>query len=254
MLVNVQPDPLVVLPSGMDWTSLRTEGELMLRETRDELAQNARLAMETDLSVPRALERVIQRNRRDLLVVGSSRHAPEGAVRIGKRTRQLLAHARCALAIAPRGLHAAPAWRLRRIGVGYDGGPEADAALAFAGSLARKTGAHLHVRGVIDDRIPRVAYAGLARASYDLDAAFDATAEELREQATAVAQAEVPRSKVDVMRGRPADRLAELDVDLLVIGSRRWGATARLLLGSTGEALLQDLAHRPVVVVPKAAD
>jgi hypothetical protein len=37
-----------------------------------------------------------------------------------------------------------------------------------------------------------------------------------------------------------ADSLRELsgDVDLLVIGSRRWGPMARLLLGGTGEALV----------------
>ena len=36
--------------------------------------------------------------------------------------------------------------------------------------------------------------------------------------------------------GRPADALLELSghVDLLVIGSRRWGPAARALLGSTG--------------------
>jgi nucleotide-binding universal stress UspA family protein len=54
------------------------------------------------------------------------------------------------------------------------------------------------------------------------------------------------------LRGRPADRLLELcaDVDLLVIGSRRWGAVARLMLGSTGEALMHD-ASCPVLVVPR---
>lgn len=254
MLVNVQPDPLVVLPSGMDWSSRREAGEQLLRETRDELAPDARIAMETDLSVPRALERVARRNHRDLLVVGSSRHTQRGAVRIGKRTRQLLAHAKCALAIAPRGIDEVHGWRLKRIGLGYDGGPEADVALSFAASLAHASGASLHVRGVIDDRIPRVALAGHANATFNLEAAFEANEQELISRATSAARDLDPESETDVMRGRPADRLAELDVDLLVIGSRRWGAMARLLLGSTGEALLQDLARCPVIVVPKPAD
>jgi nucleotide-binding universal stress UspA family protein len=36
-----------------------------------------------------------------------------------------------------------------------------------------------------------------------------------------------------------------------VIGSRRWGAAARLLLGSIGEALMHS-ARCPVMVVPRA--
>ena len=39
-------------------------------------------------------------------------------------------------------------------------------------------------------------------------------------------------------------------VDLLVIGSRRWGAAARVLVGSTGEAVLHD-AGCAVLVVPR---
>lgn len=58
--------------------------------------------------------------------------------------------------------------------------------------------------------------------------------------------------EVGVVLGRPADALLALSerVDLLVIGSRRWGPTARLLLGSTGEALMHDAAC-PVLAVPR---
>ena len=71
----------------------------MLAATRDAFAPRARLAVETDASVARALERAVAREHHDLLVVGSSRHATEGHVRIGKRTRQLIGHAGCALAV-----------------------------------------------------------------------------------------------------------------------------------------------------------
>jgi nucleotide-binding universal stress UspA family protein len=62
--------------------------------------------------------------------------------------------------------------------------------------------------------------------------------------------------RVEVARGRPADALLALseDVDLLVIGSRRWGPTARLLLGSTGEAVLHDAACAVVTVPRPPAD
>lgn len=56
------------------------------------------------------------------------------------------------------------------------------------------------------------------------------------------------------VRGRSADALLALsgEVDLLLIGSRRWGAGARVLLGSTGEALMQAAAC-PVLAVPRPA-
>jgi nucleotide-binding universal stress UspA family protein len=55
-------------------------------------------------------------------------------------------------------------------------------------------------------------------------------------------------------RGRPADALLRLagEVGLVVIGSRRWGPVARMLLGSTGEALRPD-ATCPVLVVRPSA-
>ena len=150
MLVAVHPYPLVVLPEELNWTSLEKQAATMLAEVRDSLAPDARMVVETDLSVPRALERVVRREHRDLLVVGSSRHGPDGRVRIGKRSRQLLCHFKCALAIAPRGMHSRPLQELRRIGVGYDGGPESEAALSLAGSIAGAAGAELHLCGVVD--------------------------------------------------------------------------------------------------------
>ena len=101
LLVAVHPEPLVVLPAEIGWTAMRKQAEEELRQTRDELAPGARVVVETDWSVPRALERVVGREHRNLLVMGSSRRGPVGRVRIGKRTRQLLCHFRCALAVAP---------------------------------------------------------------------------------------------------------------------------------------------------------
>lgn len=253
MLVTVHPEPLVVMPSGMDWTSLRKQTEGMLRDVRESLAPDARIVAETDLSVARALHRVVRRAHRDLLVLGSSRHAAEGRVRIGKRTRQLLCHFDCALAIAPRGLSAQPPVRLRRVAGGYDGRPESQAALALAGSIAVAADAELRVRAVVDDRIPALAWPAPGGVpDVDWEGAIQDEVDQLSEQATAAAGATGANVHVDVVRGRPADALLALsgEVDLLVIGSRRWGPAARVLLGSTGEALLHDAACA-VVAVPR---
>jgi len=254
LLVAVHPEPFVVLPPELGWTTMREQAETVLRRTRDELAPGARIVVETDWSVPRALERVVRREHRNLLVMGSSRRGPEGHVGIGKRTRQLLCHFRCALAVAPRGMSAHRGLRLAHIGVGYDGSAESEAALALAGSIAAAAAARISVRGVVDDRIPGLVWTRYAQEQVSgmWSELLAPEAESLRVKAQAAADATGASAEVDVRRGRPADELRELGegVDLLVIGSRRWGATARVLLGSTGEALLQD-ATCPVLMVPR---
>lgn len=255
MLVAVQPDSLVPMPREMGRAALRKEAEKMLREVRDSLAPDARIDVETDFSVARALHRVARQHHRDLLIVGSSRDAADGRVRIGKRTRQLLCHFECALAIAPRGVHTQPI-RLRKIGVGYDDGPEAEAALAVAAVVAAGAGTELLVRTVIDDRIPvllRSALEGLIAAEWH--EVISEESQRLGEHAAAAAArvSEAP-VRVDALCGRPADALLSLseEVDLLVIGSRRWGPAARVLLGITGEAVMHDAAC-PVLTVPRPA-
>jgi nucleotide-binding universal stress UspA family protein len=257
MLVAVHPDPLVVLPEEMNWKSVELQATGMLREIRDSFSPDARIDVETDFSVPRALERVVRREHRDLLVVGSSRHGPQGRVRIGKRTRQLLCHFKSALAIAPRGMHSQPAHELKRIGVGFDGGGESGAALALAGSIACAAGAELHLCGVVDDRIPPIGWSALARGGAAVprwEETVLADMKALREFGLSGARATGADAQTEVLRGRPADALVKLseNVDLLVIGSRHWGAMARLLLGSTGEVLAHDAAC-PLLVVPRPA-
>lgn len=257
LLVAVHPYPLVVLPEEANWKSLERQAASLLRETRDSLAPDARIVVETGLSVPRALECVVAREHCDLLVVGSSRHGLEDRVRIGKRTRQLLGDFTCPLAIAPRGTHAKASTELRRIGVGFDGGGESDAALALAGSIARPVGAELRLCGVIDDRVPPPGWSALDIHNIDrqcLEEVVQGEMDALHARALKGAKATGAGVHAEVLRGRPADALLKLSetVDLLVIGSRHWGPVARLVLGSTGEALAHDSAC-PLLVVPRLA-
>ncbi len=255
MLVAVQSEPLVVLPQAVNRTSLREDARRELRESRDALAPDARTQVETDVSVARALQRVVEREHRDLLVVGSSRRAGDGRVRIGKRTRQLLSHSDCPLAIAPRGLHTQPVGSFDRIGVGYDGGPESDFALSFAAALAIAAGAELHVRSAVDDRMPAMGWGhgwpGDMKAEWRDLLAIET--EKLRKKALAAGnRTGATNVTADAIAGRPADTLLALaeELDMLVIGSRRWGPAARVLLGSTGEAVLHG-APCPVIAVPR---
>ena len=252
MLVAVHSAPLLPAPPELSYTSLRRQAQRVLTEARDSLAPAARTVTATGPSVPHALHRIVQRHHRDVLVVGSSRLGAEGRVRISKRTRQLLCHFECALAVAPRGMHSHVP-RLERIGVGYDGGAESDAALALAASIARGAQAELHIQAVVDNRLPTFAWPALSEVlEMTWSEVIQDEAERARDKALAAGQRAAVNLEVGVALGRPADALLALSerVDLLVIGSRRWGPAARLLLGSTGEALMHDSAC-PVLAVPR---
>jgi nucleotide-binding universal stress UspA family protein len=217
------------------------------------MAPSARINVTSDLSVPRGLTRLVHCERCDLLVVGSSMRAAHGQVMIGKRTRQLFDQVGCAVAIAPRGLSRGEV-KLRRIGVGFDDGPEARQALAVAGGIAAAAGAELVVRGVVDDRIPSFGWPQLWINSFRecWQEVMDEEVETLRASIQAAAARVETKAEVEVRRGRPGPSLRELseEVDLLVIGSRRWGAMARLVLGGTGEALVAG-ARCSLLVVPR---
>jgi nucleotide-binding universal stress UspA family protein len=253
LLVSVHPDPLVVMPGSMSWKGLHTQARDHLAEVRDAHAPRAGLLVETDTSVARGLERAMRGERRDLLVVGSSPRARDGHVGIGKRSRQLLGHASSPLAIAPRGLRERPGFAIKRIGVGYDGGPESAAALELAAAMAQALGAGLTVRLAVDDRIPVPGWSKLSEAALAgwTEAVAGAVKAMQARLADATAHCGAP-AEGEVVTGRPADTLAALcdEIDLLVIGARRWGPISRLIVGTTGEAMLHE-ATCPLLLVPR---
>ena len=271
LLAAVVLDPLVVLPEELNLSTLRKEAEKATRDVRDEFAPGARVVVESDLFVARGLERIVRREHRDLLVVGSSRHGHENEVMMGRCTRQLLHDAECALAVAPRG-YRSQTHGIKRIAVGYDGGPEAAEALALGAGIAAAAGGELVVCGVVDDRarpfgwsrlgtgaaiVPALGWEaiGSAGANTDWEKVVESATDALGEHLTAATRGLGVQARAEVRRGRAAAALMDIghDADLIIIGSRRWGPVARLLLGSTGEALLHG-ATCPVLVVPRPAD
>ena len=116
---------------------------------------------------------------------------------------------------------------------------------------------------MIDDRVQSAGWGRLAAPTPawekadkpetpDWDEIIRTSEDQLMEHLRTAAQSLDGNVATEVRRGRPADRLVELarDVDLIVIGSRRWGQAARLILGSTGEGLMFH-APCPVMVAPR---
>jgi nucleotide-binding universal stress UspA family protein len=194
--------------------------------------------------VGKGLRDVVESQSADLLVVGSSRRSPLGSVFMTDHTRAALNGARCAVAVAPIGYHE-PSDGIQEIGVGYDGSPESELALAAARALAARCGARIRTMSV-------VSLANLP-AGEPVPADWPHVAVELVDAAIRRWD-DVDDVTGDAAYGDPADELARFSetVDLLVVGSRAEGAFARLLHGSTANSLTRH-SHCPLIVVPRGA-
>jgi nucleotide-binding universal stress UspA family protein len=177
----------------------------------------------------------------DLIVVGCSRRGLLGRLFAGDDVAATLRSAPCTVAVAPRGFAGAQ-HSITRIGVGYDGSPNARAALDVAKALAARDGAQLRALGVASPPQGVVTPIGVSAV-----AAIEANRERIERCIAEIA----PGIVAHAVDGIAHQKLAELsaEVDLLVIGSSRHGTIGRVLLGSTSEVLSRETAC-PLLVVP----
>ena len=248
------PDATITLAHvyGTDWLAPRgalilasiaaDESQLLLSRERDTSRIDAQLVSGPQSSPGRGLHEIADRHHADLLVVGSSRHALLGRALVGDDTRAGLNEAPCAIAIAPRG-YAQMCDGLRTIGVGYDGSPEAQAALDGARALARRHGAEVKALWVVSfqdvrDDTPMLAY---------WQQATDTLIEHRRQELQRLGGIDG-----DARYGEPREELSRLGdrVDLLIIGSRNYGPTHRLFHGTTSTYLARHLAC-PLLQLPR---
>lgn len=132
-----------------------------------------------------------------------------------------------------------------------DGSEESDLALQAAASLANSTGSELHVVHVLptDVGIP-----------YPVEVLQRPTLEESKQQARAFLERQVEQIAAEgatvanshLRLGRPADEIVELseelNVDLIVMGSKGLGGVRRALMGSVSDSVAR-YARCPVMVV-----
>jgi nucleotide-binding universal stress UspA family protein len=261
----IAPDAELIIVSAYPWDAtpsrfaqlgyaniLRDDTTKALQRRREAAGlPGARIVAIPDSSPARALHRLAEQEQADLLVVGSARRGAIGRMLLGDVSRDVLHGATCPVAVAPR--HGAVG-RPARIGIAFDHSPEAEGALAVGVGLAEALGAVVEIREVVAaDLLPAVG-------GYPISG-LDEIEQELVSDAQGRLEAVVARLGTSVaihakaVDGAVADRLAELadEVDLLVCGSRGWGAVRRVVLGSTAHRLIHHAA-RPVMVVPRSAD
>jgi nucleotide-binding universal stress UspA family protein len=196
---------------------------------------------ETSRSVARGLHTLAERGAIDLIVVGSCHRGVLGRVLAGDDAKQTLDHAPCPVAIAPAG-YAATDNPLSRLGVGYDGSPEAAHALALARDIQASNGRTLEAMLVLPSQARPY---GEPAARWPEVAALLPGDE--AEQRDALAGLEAT-----VSYGAPGPALAGFSesLDLLIIG-RRAGGRVKHMDGSRSTYLGRHAAC-PVLVVGQA--
>ena len=132
-------------------------------------------------------------------------------------------------------------------GAGVADGPEADEALALAADLAAAAHAPLRVFWVVDVPFPCPSDVR----DHELRRLAAGRRHDAERQGHELIEA-LADTELTVLEGDPVERLTEAstDLDLLVVGSRRYGPVRRVLLGGVSVALI-DHAHCPVLVVPR---
>lgn len=209
---------------------------------REVLADEPRLEghVFTAGSVAGGLHAAAERHDADLIVVGSCRRGAVGRVLAGDDARATLRDAPCPVAIAPVG-YADEEHAVRVVGLGWDGSPQAEAALDLARAIADDAHAHLRALEVVGVPLWPVPEASMAGQEI---AAEVATASATVEALEGVEGRAVSGLAVDELA-----RFAE-DVDVLVVGSRQRGPLGRIVIGSTSEGLTRH-CPKPLVVVPR---
>jgi nucleotide-binding universal stress UspA family protein len=214
----------------------------LLEAARAEAGIEAAVLWTGSPSVGRGLHELAERQRTDLLVVGSTSRSLIGRVLTGDDTRDALNGAPCAVAVAPAG-YAQRSVSLREIGVGYDGSPESEHALALARELASELGAKVSAFEAVS--LPAYRF-GDARVP--IDEAIDEYVTDARERIAALGDV-APHAAYGVAAEELA--LYGASVDLLIVGSRGYGPIGRLMHGSTSQRLART-ARCPLLVLTRA--
>ena len=257
-LVGVSETTLFPIAGMTDRRTLHREMQRELYELKHDLAPDAAVHVVYGHSIPRSLTDFARRWHADLVVVGSHSGTEQGRVEISRRSRQLIG-APFNLAVAQRGF-ADRDNGLRHIGVGYEGGAESVAALELASELARTGSGELSVMTVVEYNATAVPVA-LAPGAAGWDAAFEDARKAALTETEHAAQRTGLRYSASAEVGSPGAQLRAFSdtVDLLVVGSRRWGTIARVIAGSVAETLVAGagcsllIARRPRANTPTKA-
>jgi nucleotide-binding universal stress UspA family protein len=185
------------------------------------------------------------------IVVGSTHRGPVGRVLAGDIAAGVLHGAPCPVAVAPRG-YIRPTEGVRRIGVAFTDTVEGREALAGAARLTAACGGSLHSFTVAEPRgwTGAAAVPGWAP-PFEVVETARAHARHTADAALAALPPDLPATAA-VLEGQPVPALAQASapLDLLVCGSRGYGALRSVVAGGVSRGLAHA-AECPLLVVPR---
>ena len=235
---------------------LRRDAEAKLDGVPADLLEGLEVELHTAVarSDARGLHNAAEELGADVLVVGASHRSAVGQVLLGSVGTRLLHGAPCAVAVAPAGYASSQARGIHVVAAAFDGSPESRAAVAEAAEIAAAANAALRIVAVAGGTSVGSAVA-IAWATYDMMLAEDKKF--LQGELEALRDALPPSLHTDtrLLTGNPAALIrqeAEKGADLLVLGSRGYGAVRRAMLGSVSAELLRS-APCSVLVTPRGS-
>ena len=217
----------------------RERAEAQLEQERADADVEAEAVVVESASPGRGLHETAESRASDLLVLGSTHRGIFGRAMLGDDTRDAIDGAPCAVAVAPTGF-AQQAKPLATIGVGYDGSPESETALATARALAASHNARVRALRVVT--LGGYRYAGMMMMG-EINQFVEEDDARMKALEGVEGHAEY---------GLPVEDLTAFakEVDLLIVGSRGYGPWGRLVHGSTSAQLARHTGG-PLLIVPR---
>jgi nucleotide-binding universal stress UspA family protein len=252
IVAAVYPSQDVV--SSLPAEEQRARADRLAREGADEVARalDASPYAVAGRSPAHGLHALAEAGGAAALVVGSSHRGALGRVLAGNVATQLLSGSPCPVAVAPLGSAGEQEVPLRTLGVAFDGSPESWAALQRAAALALAGGGTVRIIHALEPlthfpmtplETDRILRERRARSELAGDQAVASVSREVNPEARIVVGDPVRALEAEASEG----------LDLLVVGSRRFGPLRRVLLGSVSSQLVR-LAPCPVLVVPRSVE
>lgn len=245
-LVSVLPSRYVASETGDHRVAAADYFKAMLEIAKPILGADFTTHALDDCSVGAGLTAVAEAVKARTVVIGSSRRGPIGRVLMGDVGTRLGQGLVCEILVAPRGFADRGEINFEKIGIGYGGTPQCEAALSRGVEIARQFGSEATLIGVVPLFHPG---GRIGHTAPGFQKAVESDMRKILERA--VEEARFPL-QIRIETGDVADGLAfaSEDYDLMVVGSRGYGPVGRVMIGSTSAGLSRSSAS-PVLIVPR---
>ncbi len=237
---------------------LKQHADEVIAEARDFLGGAS--AEYISVSAPSATEGITSAAaERDssLVILGSARHGPTGRFTVGGATNEMLHSSPVPVVLSPRGYRPSSEAKLRRVTCAYAGTTRSRTAFDAATQLSRRHGVPLRLTTlVVRDRQMYPSNVGY-HAERMVAEQWREQAVEAQERALAAMPEGIESVEAGVVGGEDwedaLDSLSWEEGEILVVGSSKLGAAARVFLGSNATKIVR---HSPVptLVIPRGAD